>query len=333
MSVFTTSPLWTKVAIGGTVALVASVILMNQISKAPQMELSSDKSSSSAPTGGSVTQNLKDKHNRIGVEKKSTSDLLLSLFVYKMCTFNLLVDLTPKLIRLAEMMHLSAPAYWIGRKTFFAQFCGGETAEDCIGTMNSFKNAGINSILDLSIEFDLNESDLTSQTSFDIRARCNKSADDIANQISACIETASNVSRSFAAIKVTAISSPLLLQQVSSTLNTLQSTFKNMDQDRDGKITKEEFRQLLKLFPSPGGMYGSFEAVADQLFKEADKDQNGHVDWVDFTSTVSLNRDETRALFASTHAGDESATVISGLAKEDLDDYRCLLARMEKLCD
>jgi proline dehydrogenase len=75
-------------------------------------------------TGGNVVQDLKDEHNRIGVEKKSTSDLLLSMLVYKLCTFSLLVDLAPKIIHLAEMVHLTPPVYWVVRKTFFAQFCG-----------------------------------------------------------------------------------------------------------------------------------------------------------------------------------------------------------------
>jgi len=79
---------------------------------------------SSSLTGGNVVQDLKDEHNRIGVEKKSTSDLLLSMLVYKLCTFSLLVDLAPKITHLAEMVHLTPPVYWVVRKTFFAQFCG-----------------------------------------------------------------------------------------------------------------------------------------------------------------------------------------------------------------
>lgn len=117
------SSFWTKTAIGGTIALATSATLFNQLTKAPQMEASAHNNSSSL-TGGNVVQDLKDEHNRIGVEKKSTSDLLLSMLVYKLCTFSLLVDLAPKIIHLAEMVHLTPPVYWVVRKTFFAQFCG-----------------------------------------------------------------------------------------------------------------------------------------------------------------------------------------------------------------
>ncbi|KAG0211499.1 hypothetical protein BGX33_004278, partial [Mortierella sp. NVP41] len=329
----TTSSLWTKTAVGGTIALATSATLLHQLTKAPQMEASANNGTISNLAGGNVVQDLQDEHNRIGVEKKSTSDLLLSMLVYKLCTFSLLVDLAPKIIHLAEMAHLTSPVYWVVRKTFFAQFCGGETAEDCIGTMKSLRNGGIGSILDLSIEVDLDESDLDSQTPEEIRSRFNKSADNIASQISTCIATASHMAKSFAAIKVTAMGSPLLLQQVSTTLTSLESRFRTMDQDKDGKVTKDEFKQLIKMLPSPLHNHDSLDAVVDQLFKEADKDQDGRVDWVDFACTVSLNRDETRALFTAENADQDISAAVPGLAKEDLDDYKRLLARMEKLCD
>lgn len=199
--------------------------------------------------------------------------------------------------------------------------------------MKSLGNGGIGSILDLSIEVDLDESDLDSQTPEEIRSRFNKSADNIAGQISTCIATASHMAKSFAAIKVTAMGSPFLLQQISDTLTALESRFRAMDQDKDGKITKVEFKQLVKMLPSPLQNHGSIDAVVDQLFKEADKDKDGRVDWVDFACTVSLNRDETRALFTIENADQDAATVIPGLVKEDLDDYKRLLTRMEKLCD
>ncbi|KAG0057740.1 hypothetical protein BGZ83_003638 [Gryganskiella cystojenkinii] len=323
------SSFWTKVAVGGTIALATSATLLSQLAKAPQME-ASNSSALSPLTGGNIIQDLKDENNRIAVEKKSTLELLRSMVVYKLCTFSLLVDLAPKLIHLAELAHLTAPTYWVIRKTFFAQFCGGETADDCIGTMNQLKNAGIGSILDLSVEVDLDETDLENQTPEEIRNRFNKSADHIAEQISTCIETASSLSKSFAAIKVTAMGSPLLLQQVSSTLTSLESRFKHIDQDRDGKVTKDEFKELVKMLPSPVQNQESLDAVVEHLFKEADKDQDGRIDWVDFASTVSLTRDETRALFASDA---NENTVVPGLKSADLEDYKRLLIRMEKLCD
>jgi len=120
----TSSSLWTRVAVGGTIALVTSAAVLNQLSKAPQLEANNSNSLGSSSLTGNIMLDLEDEHNKIGVEKKSNADLMLSMLVYKLCTFSLLVDLAPSLISIAEVLHLTPPVYWFVRKTFFAQFCG-----------------------------------------------------------------------------------------------------------------------------------------------------------------------------------------------------------------
>ncbi|KAK3828581.1 MAG: FAD-linked oxidoreductase-like protein, partial [Benniella sp.] len=287
-------------------------------------------SSSSSSKEGNVIQDLENERNRIAVEKKSASELFRSLLVYRICTINPLVNVAPKLIHLAERIHCSSPVYWTIRKTFFVQFCGGETAEDCIGTMKEFKGAGIHSILDLAVEADLNEDvDASHPTPDETRELFNKKADQVAEQIGTSIETASHMPKSFAAVKITSSGSPLLLQQVSSVLTALQVKFKSMDQDGDGMINKEAFKQLVSMMPGSSSSSSS-STLVDDLFWEADKDQDGLVDWVDWSSTVSLNRDETRQLFRQENTDRESG--IPGLTPGDVDDYKRLLDRMEKLC-
>ncbi|CAO3571209.1 unnamed protein product [Mortierella alpina] len=308
------------------------------MAKTAQMEARSTSSSSLATLEAqSVLDDLKNEHSRIAVEKKSTSEFLRSLFVYKLCSFGLLVDLAPIVIRLAEKVHCTLPVYWIVRKTFFAQFCGGETAEDCIDTMNAFKRAGINSILDFSIEADMKDSELAQEhPSVETRARFNKSADDIASGVSTCIATASAMPQSFVAIKITALVSPLLLKQISSTLHAMEHCFKSLDQDGDGRITLKEFRQWMGMLPNPGATVQpgtSVDTVVERLFREADKDRDGCVDWVDVACTVSLNRDETWALFTTDQTLSNKLKLIPGLSSEDFEDYKRLLTRLKKLCD
>lgn len=91
---------------------------------APREARSASASSLATLEGDNVIDDLRDEHSRIAVEKKPTSELLRSLFVYKLCSFSLLVDLAPILIHLAEKVHFTLLVYWIVRKTFFAQFCG-----------------------------------------------------------------------------------------------------------------------------------------------------------------------------------------------------------------
>ncbi|KAF9962208.1 hypothetical protein BGZ72_009284 [Mortierella alpina] len=307
------------------------------MTKTAQMEAGSASSSSLATLeGNNVIDDLKNEHSRIAVQKTSTSELLRSIFVYKLCSFSWLVDLAPKIIHLAEKVHFTLPVYWIVRRTFFAQFCGGETAEDCIDTMNAFKQAGINSILDLSIEADLDDSDLAQETNQETRDRFKQSADDIASKVSTCIATASAMPQSFAAIKVTALVRPLLLQQISNTLTAMEHCFLSLDQDGDGRITVKEFKQLISMLPNPTGIAQSdesLETVVERLFIEADKDRDGYVDWVDIACTVSLNRGETCALFITEQSASNKLELIPGLCNEDFEDYKLLLVRVKKLCD
>jgi hypothetical protein len=62
--------------------------------------------------------------NRISVKDKSTKELFRSLIVYKLCSYQWLVNHAPNLLRFAEKANLSTLAYWIIRKTLFAHFCG-----------------------------------------------------------------------------------------------------------------------------------------------------------------------------------------------------------------
>jgi len=68
----------------------------------------------------SVIDDISSKDNKIVI----TNQLIRSLIVYKLCSFQWLVNRAPSLIRFAEKVHLSTPVYWIIKKTFFAQFCG-----------------------------------------------------------------------------------------------------------------------------------------------------------------------------------------------------------------
>ncbi|KAF9942503.1 hypothetical protein BGZ67_001485 [Mortierella alpina] len=311
------------------------------MTKTAQMNV---RSASSLATleGANVVDDLKNEHSRIAGAKKSTSELLRSLFVYKMCSWSLLVDLAPMLIRLAEWVHFTLLVYWIVRKTFFTQFCGGETAEDCVDTMNSFKQAGINSILDLSIldlsiEAALDDSDLAQgNLKPETRARFNKSADDVASSVSTCIATASAMPKSFVAIKVTALVSPLLLQKISNTLNAMEHCFRSLDQDGDGRMSLREFGTWMSMLPSPTATVqpdASLETIVERLFREADKDGDGYVDWVDVACTISLSRKETQAVFTAEQSASNKLELIPGLCSEDLEDYRRLLKRVERLCD
>ncbi|KAG0080912.1 hypothetical protein BGZ92_000427, partial [Podila epicladia] len=271
-----------------------------------------------------VYEDLDSKDNKIAVTTKATGDIMVALLVYKMCTWTWLIKLAPGMISAAQAVHLSSPVYWIIRKTFFAQFCGGESAKACEKTMKSLKTFGVNSILDLSLEADLEAaSSSTTQIDEQTRQRLNNHADSVAEQIKTCIETASHQPQAFAAVKITALGSPLVLQQVTTSLRVLEEAFASLDSSSTGRLDKARFTALVQMLPNPRN-----ESV-DRLFQEADSDKDGYVDWVDVKSTLSFSTRESRELFLTTHP----SARIPGLAKEDLHDYGVMLHRLEALCD
>ena len=72
----------------------------------------------------SLMDELASADDRISVQDKKVSELVRSLLVYKLCSFQSLVNFAPNLLELAKRLHLSWFAYWTIKKTFFAQFCG-----------------------------------------------------------------------------------------------------------------------------------------------------------------------------------------------------------------
>jgi len=189
--------------------------------------------------------------------------------------------------------------------------------------MESLKATGVSSILDLSVEADLEATSTTTTHSDEqTRRRFNKHADSVAEQIRTCIETASHQPQAFAAVKITALGSPLVLQQVTTTLSALEDAFESLDTNSMGRLDKEGFMALFQMLPNP-----KIESL-DQLFQDSDSDNDGYVDWVDVKSCLSFNT-KVSELFLNAYP----STRIPGLAKEDLDDYEVMLRRMETLCD
>ncbi|KAK0553183.1 proline dehydrogenase [Tilletia horrida] len=84
------------------------------------------------------------------------SALLRSYVVYTLCRFPWLVDAGPALIDWTESTSLpfvSTISNWIFRKTFFDQFVGGETAEECIPVIQGLDKMGLGTIFVYSVEF------------------------------------------------------------------------------------------------------------------------------------------------------------------------------------
>ncbi|KAJ3187885.1 hypothetical protein HDU85_006278 [Gaertneriomyces sp. JEL0708] len=228
-----------------------------------------------------------------------------------------LVQASPMLIETAEKLKLSDPMYWVIKQTLFKHFCGGEDLKEVVPTMEAFKKNNIGSILDLALEADLDAASL-SGVAAQMQTR------KVADMFRESIDIASQTSGSFVAIKITALVPPAILQRWSNTILLLQKQFKELDADKDGKITLEEFKQLATTFPA------LTEKLAVSFFNSADRDRNGKVDWIDITDTFSLYN--SNAALALIRPPVEPVTDDNQLfAKEDIDTIELLIPDIDSV--
>lgn len=85
---------------------------------------------------------------------KSTKQLLNSLFVYSVCSSKHLVSLAPRVLDITKNTPLQPLLNAVIRRTFFEQFCAGETLPQAMKTVGSLHENGINTIVDFTIEAD-----------------------------------------------------------------------------------------------------------------------------------------------------------------------------------
>ncbi len=94
--------------------------------------------------------NLNFDDTAIAFSDKSTAQLKRKYQLFKLINSPLLTKIGTKLTDLAFRLHL--PVKGLVKKTIFAQFCGGETIEECEPTIIKLGASHIGTILDYSVE-------------------------------------------------------------------------------------------------------------------------------------------------------------------------------------
>lgn len=312
--------------ISASVALTSSFYIYSQ-SIAQAEAMSNDLISTVKGSNPSVTiSELQDKDNRIAVQAKSTQELAMALFIYRLCSFPWLVDAAPYLISAAERLHLQDPVYWLIKQTFFRHFCGGETSEECISSMDKLAQSGINCILDLSVEADLH---LDKEPVHDGQGKYHhdeQQADVILKMIKSCIQTAAGGRKSNAmvAVKVTAFSPPELLLRLNQAIATLdQSFFKHQV---DGHINAHGLSQVIQTVLPPAKdqeQQNQRQSVLDHLERE-----KGTLDLLEFRKLFNL-QGPGRHIWWETDQVDPQESL---LTSEDLGAYDRMIDRVNQAC-
>ena len=241
---------------------------------------------------------------------RSLLDLINSYFVFKICQMETLVGITPKILKFAEAIHVDRPMYWIVKHTFFHHFCGGEDAPEVVPSMEKLKMSGVGSIVDLSIEADV-ESSGTEPTVDELIQYSSK----VTELLKESIDIAAVEPDSFIAVKLTGIAPPHLLKKMTDAFVKIKTLFSAADSDRDGKISLIEFKAIVQNLPSSSALTSK---QVDDLFTSADLDKDGRLDWVDVSDIFSFSNPTCRSLFSSPSAFNQSDVKLFDSAMDHL---------------
>eukprot|EP00731_Ephydatia_muelleri_P022552 Em0015g135a len=157
---------------------------------------------------------------------KSTSEVLRGWTVFKLFTYDPIVDNSLKLFSVAQRLLGERLFESLLRGTVFGQFAGGVDEEDAAKTCAKLSRKGISSVWQYSVEQDVR----TDGSPGDIRrqeALYQKQNEHFLKTIELSGRYNTSVAR-FAAIKLTAISNTILLQRLSILLKASEATFNSL---------------------------------------------------------------------------------------------------------
>jgi hypothetical protein len=193
---------------------------------------------------------------------KTTPELLRAIAVLRLCRLPFLVRHSDALLKLSTKVLGRDITDGLLRRTFFGHFCAGEDGDDARRVVERLRRDNVGPILDYAAEGD---GTATAEDAppppppppaaappFNQPARVYSYASEVecdrhASIFASCIRSARDVTpipgRGFAAIKVTALGDPALLERMSSAIVEVRSLFGKFDVGGTGSIGRDEFER------------------------------------------------------------------------------------------
>ena len=214
------------------------------------------RSSRTPMTTGATAMNFADPASAHG--SKSTAELLRAISVFYTCRIPFVVQQSETLLKLFTKVFGPSITDVLLKMTFFGHFCAGEDSENMRPVIDKLMANGVGPILDYAAEAEgdglvpeQRHNAMTTRPPFNQPARvydytteeeCDKHVDVFLS----CIRSVRDISedgKGFAAIKVTALGNPELLERMSTIITEVKNLFGKFDLDRNGMIRSEEFMQ------------------------------------------------------------------------------------------
>lgn len=185
---------------------------------------------------------------RIAFAHQSNLGLLRAIGVYRLCNLPFLLPHANQLLQTSRLVLGNRLTDSLLKASLFGHFCAGETEQEIYPALQHLHKYRVRGILDYAAEADLpqqpqqqeEETTTTTTTIDEIEA----ASDCHLEHFRSCIRSAHKASPDgFAAIKVTALGNPHILQRMSTAIVEAQNLLAKFDVNNDGVVTRQEFEQ------------------------------------------------------------------------------------------
>lgn len=232
-----------------------------------------------------------DSHSAHG--SKSTSDIVRSICVFQACRLPFLVNNAESLLNMSSKLFGSSFVNTLMKYTFFKHFCAGENNIDMKPVIEELQSNNIGPILDYAAENDddgtvASDDILSTQPPFNQPARVydyksEKECDRHVEIFKNCIRSVHDVSpHGFAALKVTALGNPVLLERMSTMIVEVKKFFATLDKNETGLVNRDDFlRCYYEHF------HGDEQKALDEMLDFLDPENSGMIDYISFAKLLT----------------------------------------------
>lgn len=236
-------------------------------------------------------------------KNKTVPELLQSLIVFQVIQIQPLVQHGETIVNTMRTVFGDTITDSLIRNTFFPQFCGGENHDQIVNKISELKGLGINSILDYAAEDEGSGASASAHTTVNGEAvsqpareydyESEEKCDGHVEIFRRCIQTVHDAGngRQFAAMKVTGLGNPKLLQKMSTAVRHIQAVVNFHDTQKKGHLDKEEILRVARSLSDDNDMIAR---LVDHLDPTA-----SCVDYVDLsTAAFALDFSSPNDIFA-----------------------------------
>jgi len=272
-------------------------------------------------------QTIDFQNSQANFSAKTTAQVLRATIVYQFCKFPLLVKNADYLLRISRSLLGDTITDNFLKATFFGQFCAGEDEQTIQPVMEYLNSNGIGGILDYAAENDIHpgmskqDNDFPG-TSYDYESEA--ACDVHVEAFRSCIRSVAKVAPDgFAALKITALGNPKLLERMSHALKQAEKLFSNLDTNRDGVVSRQEFKDGYRYY------FTNVDEKLPELLELLDPCDTGTVDYITWTKLFTPQ--DLPRLIANLHGNGTLPNAT--LTEEELKLMEVMFHRAYKVAD